>query len=52
MLKLSILLLHTDAEINKFFNGQLYKGDIGQNFEKVKKIRQGEPTSQKKQNKF
>ena len=27
----------TDAEKNNFFNGQLYKGDIGQNFEEVKK---------------
>ena len=36
----------TDAEKNKFFYGQLYKGDIGQNFEKVKKIRQGAPKSQ------
>ena len=41
----------TDAEKNNFFNGQLYKGDIGQNFEKVKKMRQGAPTSQNKQNK-
>ena len=41
----------TDAEKNNFFNGQLYKGDLGQNFEKVKKIRrQGAPTSQNKQN--
>jgi hypothetical protein len=41
----------TDAEKNKFFNVQLYKGDIGQNFEKVKKIRQRATTSQNKQNK-
>ena len=31
----------TDAKKNQFFNGQLYKGDIGQNFEKMKKICQG-----------
>ena len=36
----------TDAEKNKFFDGQLYKRDIGQNFEKVLKNRQGEPASQ------
>ena len=39
----------TDAEKNKFFNCQLYKGDIGQNLEKMKKIDQGAPTSQNKQ---
>jgi hypothetical protein len=42
----------TDAEKNQSFNGQLNKGDIGQNFEKVKKIRQGAPTSQNKQKKI
>ena len=41
----------TDAEKNNFFNGQLYKGDIGNFFEKVKKKRQGVPTSQNKQKK-
>ena len=41
-----------DAEKNNFFNGQLYKGDIEQIFEKAEKIRQGAPTSQNKQNKY
>ena len=34
---------------HNFFNGQLCKGDIGQNFEKVKKNGQGALTSQNKQ---
>jgi hypothetical protein len=42
----------TDTEKNNFFNGQLYKADMGQNFEKMKKICQGAPPLQNIQNKY